>query len=77
MRKAFQEWHDEILEEKNPTIIGSLLDARIVDFEVTTKGCRVMEACDNYFGATLSPWQLDRLIDELKAIRNLLHGLKI
>ena len=63
------DWHYHPLEEKKHTILDCLSDKNIVLFELTESGLIIVEACDCYYGATLSANQLDRLIEELKALR--------
>lgn len=63
-------WHDETLIPEHESILQCLGSdqSRIFDLEKTGNGYRIVEACDGYFGTTLSQKQLEKLIDELRQL---------
>lgn len=65
---TYDDWHDEIMEECCPTIIGCLKDIRLLSIEKTEKGVRIVELVDYYNGTTLTVDQMRRLIAELQQL---------
>lgn len=63
-------WQNEILDEECHTIIKSLGPdgENFLHIRSTPKGCRIIELTSEYKGTTLTKDQLDRFIEELKAI---------
>ena len=58
------------LKSEGGSIINALSDAQIVRFEIVGGMLHVEECCDGYFGAFLSNLQLEKLIEELKALHD-------
>lgn len=70
---SFDDYKDEILNEGLPTILECLGDdedhgAKIFTIEKTEHGFRIVEACDAYYGRTLTREQLKRLAAELNQL---------
>lgn len=51
------------------SILDTLSEARIFSIRSSPDGYEFEEQCDNYFTYTLSPEQLDELINELIALK--------
>jgi hypothetical protein len=65
---SYNDWHDEIMEERCSTILDCLADIRMFSIEKTEKGFRIVELLDEYNGTTLSVDQMCRLIAELQQL---------
>lgn len=68
-----EEWHDEILIEKQDTILASLGEGgvNLISFEKTEKGYQVLELVEHYGGTTLNQDQMERFIKELQVLAGL------
>lgn len=64
------EWHNKCLEiGGDGSVIKALNERRIVSIELLLDGVKFVEGCDDYFGAMLTPLQLDKFISELVEMR--------
>lgn len=68
MSDTWCEWQEEILSEKQGSIIDSLASERVLHVSKTKHGIKFVELCDEYYGCTLSREQCMRFIAELQAL---------